>query len=345
MRAPGHAGWSLGTWAPAPFWRPLWDLWIPELWKGAHPPELGARRVSPGCSWHGWGCRVRAECRSGVPNAGPTPADLAVSDATPASLSQERTMKSLGAEGRGDEEGTAGGCRARWGRHRPLEGGRVAASGGTTSGRGKRCPRRRGFGGSHSPTTRSTFRERQVRGTERRPSCGARPAPPRGRVRAGPALTPGPAPRSPSSVVPAEPAAAARTGDPELRRQVSPRRARGRGGRAAGDGPGAADARGDAGSEGAGVSIGDPHSPPTASPPGSPPPSALLGPAGLGPLAGVESPRLDPRVPGKRLRGWGRFCPEEARGARDEGWSGAGSAAGGARILEDAATLNQSRRL
>nr|XP_023502728.1 WAS/WASL-interacting protein family member 3-like [Equus caballus] len=89
-----------------------------------------------------------------------------------------------GGNGRG-LQGTLGSAPTAGGR-------RVAASGGTTSGRGKRCPRRRGFGGSHSPTTRSTFRERQVRGTERRPSCGARPAPPRGRVRAGPAPRPAP---------------------------------------------------------------------------------------------------------------------------------------------------------
>ena len=90
--------------------------------------------------------------------------------------------------------------------------------------------------------------------------------------------------------------------------------------------PGSPGGRGHQGrcrSSGAGASIGDPRSPPTASPPGSLPFLALLGPVCRGPLAGMGSPPFDPRVQSKLFQGVGAwFCPEQDRRARVRGGLG-----------------------
>lgn len=183
------------------------------------PPSFascGIRRVIPGCSGRGVGGvqdQTRGHC--GVLNDG-DPYRPRGGDVAPASLSKEPATRGWGS--REERPGGHGG-------------GGVGRAAGHT---GRRWPlgEQRGGGGAHSPRISSTFRER-ARCAQQSPrtSTTTQQAEPQRRMaadgggsRSGPApvtCARGPALRSPPVAVPPDPSET--SGDPELRRRVSPR--------------------------------------------------------------------------------------------------------------------------
>lgn len=129
-------------------WHLLQDLWVPELWKAAQPSELGARRVSSGCSGHLWESRVRAEGSSWGLNDGAHSCTPRGGRGRPCLPLQGADHEVREAE-RGDGEGMAVGLQGTLGSALTAGvKGRVATSGGTTGGGGRqRSGRQRACGG------------------------------------------------------------------------------------------------------------------------------------------------------------------------------------------------------